>query len=156
MSKLTIQEIKESNAELIRLIKAGLSASAISTRLGLDIDIVSDFMEQASNEIKNSAPNQRIILRQLFRDQVNQAIMIVSKIAHGKFESTPEEMSKTALQLRASECILKHAAKFVDEDVLTGWFERPVINDKRQTIFEFGAEIDESGATVHYIRESDK
>lgn len=156
MSKLTKTEIKEANAELINLIKMGLSAQAISAKLGVDLGIVADFMAQASNEIKNSAPDQRVILRQIFRDNITFSLQAMKKIASGQFEDTPEELSKTALQLRAAESILKHASKFVDEDLLTGWYERPLLNDKRQTIFEFGAEIDATGATVHYIKESEE
>lgn len=157
MSKLSRRKKnKEATGNLLRLVLQGYSAQQILARMPnekLSISEISDFISVAANEIKNAAPEQRVILRQSFRDAVPDALVTMRAIVKGQL--VDDDLNMTALKLRAAENILKHASKFIEEDVLTGWYERPIVDDRRQTIFEFGAEIDETGATVHYIKESD-
>lgn len=155
MSKLSRKKNKEATSNLLRLVLQGYSAQQILTRMPnekLSISEISDFITIVANEIKNAAPEQRVILRQALRDSAPDAIKVMRAIMSGQLV---DDINTLALKLRAAENILKYASKFVEEDVLTGWYERPLIDDRRQTIFEFGAEIDPTGATVHYIKESD-
>lgn len=132
-----------------RHIAAGLSVHVIAQKFHLPVESTAKLIAERTEAIKNSAGNQRIILRQLFRDAVPKAISKINALMD--YRTTNEsklDYESAMMQMKAADVLLKHAIKFVDEDVLTAWMERPTFNEQKQKVFEYTAQIDDSGSVV--------
>jgi hypothetical protein len=141
----------ESWPEIDSAVRLGASAQSIALKFNMPIEKAAEIISELADGVKSSAIDQRIMLRQLMRDQVPSALGVLSKIAAGK--TTEEDIQKVTLQFKAADAIIKAASRFMDEDILRGWFEKPTNRSTERTIFEFGAEVDGSGATTHFLRE---
>jgi hypothetical protein len=130
-----------------RHIAAGLSVHVIAQKFHLPVESTAKLIAERTEAIKNSAGNQRIILRQLFRDSVPKAISKLNTLMDYKTDGGIDRDS-AVIQVKAASEILKHAIKFVDEDVLTAWIERPSFQEQKQKVFEYTAQIDDSGSVV--------
>jgi hypothetical protein len=129
-----------------KMISAGESSLVIAQALNLSLASTENFIQKRVEEIKNSAGNQRIILRQLFRDAVPAAMKKLKDIV--ALDGMVGDVDTTTLQIRAAGEILKHAVKFIEEDTITAWIERPAFVEQKQKILQYSAQIDDSGAVT--------
>ncbi len=126
----------------------------LATKYNLSINEAQDFIAVHAEEIKQGAPAQRVAIRQAMRDQVPGALQVLIEIARNKDSQLTDDKSLAiaALRMKAADSILKHASKFIDEDVIRGWYEKPEALREDRTIFDFGSEIDSSGSITQFAR----
>ena len=136
------------NAEVDRYIAAGMSSHFIAEKFHLPLESTENLIRIRTEAVKNSASNQRILLRQLFRDAVPRAVNKINSLISGDYEKTEDGIANANIQMKASDILLKHAVKFIDEDVVTAWIERPTFAQEKNKLFQYTAEIDSSGSVI--------
>ena len=141
-------------SEIMNAVRAGASVHMLAQKFTLTIEQAQDYLELHAEEIKQGAPAQRVAIRQALRDQVPGALQVLIEIARNKDGVLDDDknIAKAAMRIKAADAILKHAGKFVDEDVLRGWYEKPENSRETLTVFDYGSEIDETGAITQFAR----
>lgn len=142
-------DIEKKVANLEHELKSGKSAHSIAARYHIPVGEVIALQQALADDVKLNAPDHRVLIRQAFRDAVPESLKTLREFAkNGVMEG---EEKAAAIQVKAADSILKYATKFVEEDVLRSWYEKPSAATQQKTIFDFGVRVDDTGATRHYI-----
>lgn len=142
-------DIEKKVKNLEHELKSGKSAHSIAARYHIPVGEVIALQQALADDVKLNAPDHRVLIRQAFRDAVPMALKtLVDYAQQGVMEG---EEKTAAIQVKAADSVLKYATKFVEEDVLRSWYEKPSAATQQKTIFDYGVRVDETGATRHYI-----
>jgi hypothetical protein len=145
--------------QIINAVRAGASTHMLARQFKLTIEEASDYIESVAAETKEGGIAHRIMLRSLLRDQTPTAVRVINEMMTGvkrdqetgrivNILETKLDIEKANLRLKAADTILKHAARFIDEDVVRGFIEQPAPSGLQETLFDFESEIRDDGSTV--------
>jgi len=140
-------------ADIIKAVRSGASAHAIAGHFQLTIEDATGYIDAVAKEIKQSGFSHRVNLRALIRDQASSATKTIRDIMDNRdgILNSPVGCTQAIIRMKAADALLKHAVRFIDEDVVRGFVEQPEL-PVQQTLFDFGAEIDD-GAVRLFARE---
>jgi hypothetical protein len=131
--------------DIDRHISAGISSQIIAKKFHLPLNSTEKLIADRTEIIKNSAGNQRVILRQIFRDSIPKAVSKLNSFIDAK---SVDDYELAMVQMKAATELLKHASKFINEDALTAWIERPTFVEQKQKVLQYSAQIDDPGAVT--------
>lgn len=155
---------QKQEAEVVAAIRQGASPHQVARQWQLSLQEAVEYCEAVANEIKSGGIAHRVALRGHLRDQAATAIQTIREVMVNRRPSaTPgekpvdflgdkKEREIANLRLKAADLILKHAVRFIDEDVVRGFIEQPALN-LQETLFDFVDEFEDSGATKLTARE---
>ncbi len=139
--------------DILKAVRSGASAHAIANHFNLTLDDANAYVDYVASELKQSGFSHRVNLRALLREQASGAAKTIRDImtnSNGLLD-TSVGCTQALIRLRAADALLKHAVRFIDEDVVRGFVEQPEL-PVQQTLFDFEAEIDD-GAVKLVARE---
>lgn len=155
--KRKTKKIQQENA-IISAARSGASAHAIAGHFQITMDEANAYVNFVANEVKQSGFSHRVNLRHLLREQISAAVGVVREVMKDERKEEGYNLFdkdyalRATIRLKAADIMLKHASKFVDEDVMTGFVEQPDIQ-VQQTLFDFVSEIDETGSVHLFAKE---
>lgn len=155
--------VKDENG-IVADLRSGASSHMIAHKWSLTIEQAVAYSEAVSGETKTGGVAHRILLRGLLRDQASTAVRTMREVMEGtrldvdgklvNILLTKEDRDVASLRLRAADSVLKHASRFIDEDVIRGFIEQPNAGGMQETVFDFESEIRDDGSTVLVARPS--
>jgi hypothetical protein len=140
-------------ADIIKAVRSGASAYAIAAHFQLTVEDAAGYIDSVAREIKQSGFSHRVNLRALIREQASSATKTLRDVMDNRdgILNTPAGCTQAIIRMKAADALLKHAVRFIDEDVVRGFVEQPEL-PVQQTLFDFDAEIDD-GAVKLIARE---
>jgi hypothetical protein len=136
--------------------RKGSSAHQIALRHQLTMEEAAEVISAVADEVKNAALPHRISLRNMLREQVPAAVGVLMQIAAdrtgdgSRILDSKEKREQAGLRMKAADTILKNAIRFLDEDVVRNFFERPEDNASglQRTIWDYHAGVGDEGAAL--------
>ena len=140
---------KKNTPEILKAARSGASAHALAQHFNLTIDEASEAVDYVAREIKQSGFSHRVNLRALIREQTASATKVLQDIMQNRdgILNTPTGCTQAMVKMRAADTILKHAVKFIDEDIVRGFVEQPEL-PIQQTLFDFVSEVEDGGVKL--------
>lgn len=140
---------KKSDPDILKAVRSGASAHAIAGHFQLTIEEAGAYVDAVASEIKQSGFAHRVNLRALIRDQTSSATRTLAEIMSNKdgILNSAIGCTQAMIRMRAADAILKHAVKFIDEDVVRGFVEQPEL-PVQQTLFDYVSEVEDGGVKL--------
>lgn len=132
--------------------RTGLSANQAVIKFGIDFETAHSIQQDLSEDTKSEAINNRIILRQVFRDHIPAALETLSKINSGEDDDMQSGrkggLARAGLKLKAAYSILQFAKEFVGDNVIEMLTERPTRNVAGEVVFDYESSLSADGSTT--------
>lgn len=151
-------QVRKDEEQILSAIRSGASPHMIAQRWKLSISEAVEYCDAVAAETKTGGISHRIMLRALLRDQAATAVRTMREIMDGhridqqgnrvSILTTKEDKETAALRLKAADSLLKHAQRFIDEDIVRGFIEQPQQSTLQETLFDFESQVRDDGSTV--------
>lgn len=152
------KQVRKDEDQILSAIRSGASPHMIARQWKLSIEEAVEYCDAVAAETKTGGISHRIMLRALLRDQAATAVRTMREIMDGhKLDSqgnrvqilaTKEDKETATIRLKAADSLLKHAQRFIDEDIVRGFIEQPQQTNLQETLFDFESQVRDDGSTV--------
>jgi len=135
------------------MLSDGYSIQYVITQTGLSFTSARKIQDTESEEAKQSAYQDRLLLRRDARHKLKIATDFMEQIIDGKHDLDPVNVVKSKFE--AAKALMNYGSKFISEDAFTNWTEQTeqASDDEKPLAFEI--KIDDTGKTTHEVFYSD-
>lgn len=154
----SIRSVTDEDAEVTintarDMLSAGYSVEYVVTKAGISLKSARKIQEEESDEAKDTASDERIILRRDARHKLKVATEFMESIIAGEHDLDPVNVVKSKLD--AAKALISYGSKFISEDAFTNWTEQTDSASTDDKPLSFEIKIDDTGKTTHEVSYSD-